>query len=260
VSTVHEIYAVKFAQNDTSKRGDFFMGPDAEPHEEPMQLDYFVWAIRSPGQDVVLDTGFTSSVNEHRGRTYLEEPSQALRRLGVAPTEVEHVILSHLHYDHAGGVDHFPAATIHLQADELAFWTGPYARRAEFLRTIEVEDIVRIVRLNLTGRLDLAQGSRQIVDGVWVHHYPGHTPGSQFVTVRTARGVVVLAADTSHFYENVEQDKPFGVHTDVVGLYRTFDAMRELATSGLVVAGHDPLLFERFPSVDGLEGRALRIA
>lgn len=258
--TVHEIYAVKFGQNDTAERGHFFMGPDAEPRGEHMQLDYFVWAIRSPGQDVVLDSGFTAAVNRTRGRNHFEEPADALRRLGVDPDRVEHLILSHLHYDHAGGVDQFPNAAVHLQASELAFWTGKYARRGEFLRTIEVDDILRIVRMNLEGRVDLVEGDKEIVDGIRVHHAGGHTPGSQFVSVRTASGIVVLAGDTSHFFENVEGDKPFAVHADVVGLYRTFDRMQALATSGVVVAGHDPELFERFEAVAGLESRALRIA
>lgn len=257
---IHEIYAVKFGQNDTGERGHFFMGPDAEPHDEHMQLDYFVWAIRSPGQDVVLDAGFTAAVNKTRQRTYFEEPGDALRRLGVDPGAVEHLILSHLHYDHAGGVEAFPQATVHVQAAEVAFWTGPYANRGEFKRTIEVQDITRIVQLNFEGRVDQVQGSKEIVDGVWVHHVGGHTPGAQVVSVRTARGIVVLAGDASHFFENVEGDKPFAVHTDVIGLYRTFDEMNELATSGLVVAGHDPKLFERFDPVPGLEDRALRIA
>lgn len=258
--TMHEIYAVKFGQNETAERGHFFMGPDADPHDEHMQLDYFVWAIRSPGQDVVLDAGFTAAVNETRRRNHFEEPADALRRLGVRPERVEHLILSHLHYDHAGGVEQFPHATIHLQAEELAFWTGKYAPRGEFRRTIELDDILRIVRLNYEGRVDLVEGAKEIVDGIWVHPAGGHTPGSQFVSVRTARGTVVLAADTSHFFENVEDDKPFAVHADVVGLYRTFDAMHAAATSGLVVAGHDPKLFERFTPVEGLEDRAIRIA
>lgn len=258
--TVHEIYAVKFGANEEAKRGHFFMGAAAEPHDAPAPIDYVVWAIRSPGQDVVVESGFTAETNQRKQRTFFEEPSDALRRLGVDPERVEHLILSHLHFDHAGGVEQFPNATVHLQAEELAFWTGKYAPREEFKRTVEVDDVLRIVRLNYEGRVDLVEGTKEIVDGIWVHHAGGHTPGMQFVSVRTSQGIVVLACDASHFFENIERDRPFAVHHDLEGMYRTFDAMHRAATSRLVVPGHDPELFARFDAVEGLEGRALRIA
>jgi hypothetical protein len=82
----------------------------------------------------------------------------------------------------------------------------------------------------------------------------------QVTLVRTAQGIVVLAADASHFFENVADDKPFAVHHDLPGMYSAFDHMRAAATSGLVVPGHDPKLFDRFPALPGHEGRVLRIA
>jgi glyoxylase-like metal-dependent hydrolase (beta-lactamase superfamily II) len=257
---LHEIYAVKFAQNETGVRGHYFLGPDAEPHDKHMRLDYFTWVIRSPGQDIVMDAGFTAATNRTRGRNHFEDPSRALARLGVDPARVPYVILSHLHYDHCGDLDPFGSARFVVQADEVAFWTGPYGRRPEFARNVEVADILRVVRLNFEGRMLMVDGVREIVDGVWVHKVGGHTPGMQVTLVRTAAGIVVLASDASHFFENVECDRPFAVHTDLVQMYRTFDSMRELATSGLVVAGHDPGLFQRFPAVDGLAQRAVRIA
>lgn len=259
-SAVHEIYAVKFAENNTGLRGHYFMGADADPHDEHLQLDYFVWVIRSAGQDVVLDAGFTAKTNETRRRNHWEEPTAALARLGVDPSAVPYVILSHLHYDHVGDLDPFTSAQFVLQAEELAFWTGPYAGRPEVRRYVEVDDVLRMVRLNYEGRVLMVDGVREITDGVWVRRVGGHTPGMQATVVRTAAGIVVLAADASHFFENIEEDKPFAVHTDLPGMYRAFEEMRDAAAPGFVVAGHDPALFDRFPAVPGHEGRVLRIA
>lgn len=258
--TVHEIYAVKYGQNLTGVRGHFFLGPDGDPHDEHLQLDYFVWAIRSPGQDIVLDAGFTADTNKTRQRDHWENPSEALTRIGVEPASVPFVILSHLHYDHCGDVDAFASARFVVQEAEVAFWTGRFASRGEFSRHIEVADIQRIVQLNFEKRLLMVDGIHEVADGIWVHKVGGHTPGMQATLVRTAQGIVVLASDASHFFENIEQDKPFAVHESVIDMYRTFDTMNALATSGLVIAGHDPALFDRFPSVPGQDGHVLRIA
>ncbi|UGQ13374.1 N-acyl homoserine lactonase family protein [Yinghuangia sp. ASG 101] len=258
--TVHEIYAVKFGQNDTAERGHFFMGAAAEPCCAQVGLDYFVWAIRSPGQDIVLDAGFTAATNVRRRRNHFENPTAALARIGVDAATVPYVVLSHMHYDHVGDLAPFGSAKFVLQSDEMAFWTGPFASRGEFARLIEPDDVLALVRLGLEGRIRWVDGTREIVDGVWVMRVGGHTPGTQATLVRTALGIVVLAADASHFYENIDDDKPFAVHHDVPGLYRAFDEMREAATSGLVVPGHDPALFDRFEAVPGHEGRVLRIA
>lgn len=258
--TVHEIYGVKFGQNLSGVRGHFFLGPDGDPHDEPMRLDYYVWVIRSPGQDIVLDAGFTSDTNTTRQRDHWENPTQALTRLGVDVASVPFVILSHLHYDHCGDLEPFVAATFVLQKDEMAFWTGRFASRGEFARHVEVRDIDRIVALDHDRRVRMVDGAHEVVEGVWVHKVGGHTPGMQATFVRTAKGIVVLASDSSHFFENIEQDKPFAVHTNVVDMYRGFDTMNAAATSGLVVAGHDPLIAERFPAVPGHEGHVVRIA
>jgi glyoxylase-like metal-dependent hydrolase (beta-lactamase superfamily II) len=257
---VHEVYAVKFGHNDHGTRGRYHMGAAAEPAVEPMPIDYFVWAIRSPGLDIVLDAGFTAETNKGRPRTLIENPGAALARLGVDPASVPTVILSHFHNDHVGDLDAFPQATFMAQRAELNFWTDPVATRAEIGRHAEAADIARLVALNDAGRMRLLDGDTEIVDGVDVVRVGGHTPGMQVTVVRTAGGPVVLASDASHFFENVEHDLPFAVHADLVDMYRAFDRMRDLGEGGIVVAGHDPALFERFEQVPGLEGRAVRIA
>jgi len=256
----YEIYGVKFGENPNGRRGHYFSGPDGDPHDERMQLDYYIWLLRSDAEDIVVDVGFTAETNLRRGRDHWEDPSAALGRLGVDVARVRHVILSHLHYDHCGDTEPFSGATFVLQDREIAFWTGPYARRGAFAPHIEAEDIARIRRLDEEGRVRRVDGRAEVADGVWVDRVGGHTPGMQVAQVRTALGIVVLASDSSHFFENFEGDKPFAVHADVVEMYRAFDSMREAATSGLVIAGHDPAISERFPAVPGLEGRAVRIA
>lgn len=100
-----------------------------------------------------------------------------------------------------------------------------------------------------------------MVPGVTVHHLGGHTADLQVMRVPTARGHVVLAADASHFYGNVERDRPYSIMHELPAMYDAFDRLGELADApGLVVPGHDPRVLDRFPAVPGLEGLAVRIA
>ncbi|MEO3797471.1 N-acyl homoserine lactonase family protein [Nonomuraea sp. B10E15] len=261
----HEVYAVKFGQHPGGKRAQYFHGSAAEPLEKPTQLDYFVWLIRSPGQDpsrdIVVDAGFTAETAARRGREHWQAPSRALEGLGADCSAVPYVILSHFHYDHVGDVEAFTGAKFVVQAREMAFWTGRHAARHEFRRLVERADIERLAGYALDGRVLFVDGEHDVVPGVRVHHVGGHTAGLQIVSVATARGTVVLAADASHLYANVEDDAPFGVLTDLPAMYDTFDRMRALAAAPeLIVPGHDPEVLARFDPVDGFEGRAVRIA
>ena len=254
---IHEVYGVKFGSNAHGTRGRYFLGPAAEPADEPMPIDYFVWVIRSELGDLVLDAGWTAETNGGRPRTLIENPGEALRRLGVDLASVRTVILSHFHNDHVGDLEAFPAATFVGQRAEYDHWNDADVWESEWAHHGEPSDIARLVELHGAGRLELVDGDTEVIDGVTLVHVGGHTPGSQVVVVRTKGGTVVLAADSAHFFENVEFDHPFAVHTDLPEYVAAMQRMREL---GSVTPGHDPALLERFDAVPGLEGRAVRVA
>lgn len=237
-------------------------GQGHDPHDAPMPMDYFVWAAVSPERTVVVDTGFSAEVARRRGRDHLRCPTQGLAALGIDAEHVPHVILTHLHYDHVGNLQEFPAATFVVQSEEMAFWTGRHAGRGLFRDLVEPDDVARLVRANFDGRLRFVDGSGEVVPGVEVHRAGGHSAGLQVVRVRTARGAVVLASDATHFYANIEQDRPFSIVSDLPGMYDAFDLVRSLAPSPEhVVPGHDPLVMQRYPVAEkGLEGIAVRVA
>ena len=240
--------------------GEHFYGGD--PHDTPMPMDYFVWAAVSDEHTVVVDTGFTPEVAARRGRDHLRCPTEGLREIGVDCERVSCVVLTHLHYDHVGNLEKFPAATFVVQEEEMAFWTGRYAGREHFRHTVEVEDVIHLVRENFEGRLCFVDGNEEIVPGIEVYRAGGHSAGLQVVRVETDRGNVVIASDATHFYANLEEDRPFSIVHDLSRMYGAFDLVRSLADSPAhVVPGHDALVMERFPAPrKGLEGVVVRIA
>ena len=256
--SIYELYAIKYAERE-GRRGEHFYGGD--PHDAPMPMDYFVWAAVAPEQTVVVDCGFTAETAARRGRTILRTPGEGLRLLGIDSAAIRHVILTHFHFDHVGNIAEFPNATFVVQDREMAFWTGRYAGKVAIRAIVEPEDVLALVRQNFAGRVRFVDGSAEIVPGISVHHVGGHAAGLQVVAVQTARGTVVLASDATHYYANMDEDRPFRIVSNLPQMYDAFETVRTLAGSpDRIIPGHDPLVLERYPAVPGLKGIAARLA
>ncbi|GAA2869296.1 N-acyl homoserine lactonase family protein [Streptosporangium fragile] len=242
------VYAIRYAQRD-GRRGQHFHGYDTR-WDEPHPTAYYVWLAVSAHHTVLVDTGIHADrAAGVEGLEYLASPARTLAEMGVAAESVGHVVLTHLHYDHTGTAHEFEAACYVLQQSELDYWTGPWAERIRRERWLVGEDdVARLRAAHKQGRVRLVDGDAPVVPGLSVHLVGGHTAGMQVVRVRTARGHVVLASDASHFYENIEDDRPFAILHSMTGMYGAFDRIRELADGPhLVVAGHDPRVLDRFP-------------
>lgn len=173
-----------------------------------------------------------------------------LAEMGVAADAVDHVVLTHLHYDHTGTAHRFGRARYVLQRSEPDYWTGPWAGRITRERwLVEPGDVAHLLAARDEGRVVLVEGDAALLPGLSVHLVGGHPAGMQIVRVRTARGDVVLASDACHFYENLEDDRPFAILHDLPGMYRAFDRIKDLAGGpDLIVPGHDPEVLDRHPA------------
>jgi glyoxylase-like metal-dependent hydrolase (beta-lactamase superfamily II) len=258
VSVLYEVYAIKYAHH-ARRASDNFIGGD--PHDGPMPLDYFVWLVRGNGRELVVDTGFSAAVAAKRGREHLRCPTAGLGLLGVNASDVKDVVVTHLHYDHVGNFDLFPAATLHLQDLEMRYATGRYMCHECFRGAFDVEDVAGMVRRVYEGRVRFHDGDTELFPGVSLHLIGGHTMGLQVVRVATRRGAVVLASDASHLYANLEQVRPFPIVWSVADMVEGYRRLRELAESPAhIIPGHDPLVVERYPApAEELQGIVVRL-
>jgi glyoxylase-like metal-dependent hydrolase (beta-lactamase superfamily II) len=262
----YEVYAIKYAHHQRRASENFIggaIGADArgDSHDGPMPLDFFVWLIRGAGREIVVDTGFSAAMAAKRSREHLRCPTEGLKLLGTDSREVKDVVVTHLHYDHVGNFDLFPEATLHLQDLEMRYATGRYMGHACFSGAYELEDVVGMVRRAYAGRVRFHDGDAELHPGVSVHLIGGHTMGLQAVRVRTRRGWVVLASDASHFYANMEQERPFPIVWSVAEMVEGYRRLRELADSPAhIIPGHDPLVLARYPAPSkDVEGIVVRL-
>lgn len=254
----YEVFAIKYAHRK-ARRPEHFIGGD--PHDAPMDMDYFVWLIRSPERVIVVDIGFTHEMAAKRGRELLRAPRAGLELLGVRTEAVREVVITHMHYDHVGTHEDFPGAVFHLQDEEMRFVTGRYMRHAQFRHSFEAGDVSAMVRLLFEQRVAFHDGAEEIAPGVSVHHIGGHTAGLQVVRVHTQRGWVVLASDASHYYEHMESGRCFPTTLHLGRVVEGYETLRRLADSPRhIIPGHDPLVMERYPAASkALEGIAVRL-
>ncbi|GAA4401867.1 N-acyl homoserine lactonase family protein [Quisquiliibacterium transsilvanicum] len=250
-ATQYEVYAIRYASVHRM-RSDNFIGHD--PHDGPMPLDFFVWLLRGGGRNILVDTGFNAQSAASRGRVLTRCPIESLRVFGLAPEDISDVVLTHLHYDHAGNLDKLPKARFHVQDAELDFATGRCMCHAQMRHAYSVDDVVGLVRKVYADRVVFHAGDATITPGVDLLLIGGHTRGLQSVRVATQRGRVVLASDASHYYENLEQGRPFPIVYNVADM---LDGHRRLLAEAdspeHVVPGHDPLVLQRYPRLEGDE-------
>jgi glyoxylase-like metal-dependent hydrolase (beta-lactamase superfamily II) len=257
----YEVFALRYATRDAQRRDHFLYKDRVVDPDAPMPMDYFVWLIRNSARTVLVDTGFSEPVGTRRGRTHLRSPAGAVGMIGSPAEGIADVIITHMHYDHSGTVRDFPNARLHLQERELRWVTSSEMFERSAQGSFEADDVVNIVRGLYDRRLQLHEGAWSFAPGIDVHLVPGHTPGIQVVTVNTARGKVVLASDTTHYYENMETGEPFATTYDADLTRAGFKMLGELADSPRhIVPGHDPLVMQRYPAASkDLEGIVVRL-
>ena len=248
----YEVLALRYATTGPERRGaENFIAPPRDLHDAAMPLDYYVWAIRGEGRTIVVDTGFGAQAATRRGRTLLHDPVELLGRAGIAAQDVNDVVLTHLHYDHAGRLEAFTAATFHLQDREMAYATGRYVRHAHIRAPFESDDVIAAVRLVYEGRMHFYDGDATLCPGVTLHRIGGHSDGLQVVRVTTARGPIVLASDAFHFSQNRLRRSPFPIVLHVGDMLEGHQKCEDLAggDESRLIPGHDPEVLLRWPPI-----------
>jgi glyoxylase-like metal-dependent hydrolase (beta-lactamase superfamily II) len=245
----YEVYAVRFATIAGFPASSLVAGAD---RERLLDIAMMVWVLKGDGRIAIVDSGF------HRERYFRQftvkdyvKPSEAIAPLGINPEDVTDLLVTHMHWDHAGGIGLFPAARVWIQKDEYDYYTGDAWQAAGTHGGIDAEDVVEIVRRNTQGKVSFVRGDDQTsLPGIGFGVGGKHTWASQFVSVRTREHVVVVASDNMYLYENLEKHLPVAQTLDAASNLRTQDRMRSLASEPrLLVPGHDAAVFDRFPRV-----------
>jgi len=252
----YSIQAIRIADSPGDSVSEMVIGA---PKDEKIDTMYAVWLIRGGGHNILFDSGF------HRDRwfklwtikDYLR-PDEAVKLAGVKPEEITDIVVSHAHWDHMGGIDLFPKATIWIQKDEFRYYTGDAWQPGGQHGGIDPDDIQELVKLNTEGRVRLVNGDNvEILPGVRAYTGGRHTYASQYILVEGSPRFV-LASDNACLYRSLIEGKASATFSeaDYPASIAAQKRMIELAGSiDRVVPGHDSLQFQKFKT----EGRITQI-
>ena len=180
---IHEVFAVCYAGHARRRSENYIFG---DPHDELTSISYYVWVIKGAHGTWVVDTGFDEIAEKERNRTLLNPVGKSLKALGVEPDKVENVILTHMHWDHAGNYDLFPNARYHVQDTEIAYATGRCMCHQTLRIPFSERDVHAIVGKIYAYRVDFHDGAEELAPGITVHKIGGHSKGLQCVRVEDA--------------------------------------------------------------------------
>jgi N-acyl homoserine lactone hydrolase len=250
----------------------------AQPHQGHRRMPYCFGLVRSADRCILVDTGFADQAIHDRltakyGPTQWSSPVDVLARAGVRPEQVDTILLTHNHFDHAGCVDAFPRAHVWIQQREIDAYVAAAARPARF------EFLTRSCQADLPDQLaarpsTLVEGAAEVAPGLGLRPAHGtHTAGSQVVTVTNPTdGTWVFAGDNVYSYENLDGLRGDGVLAPIAmttGSAATWlDFADDLLTSvggesRRILPFHEAAVWDRFPSAtwpDGLHVAEVSLA
>jgi glyoxylase-like metal-dependent hydrolase (beta-lactamase superfamily II) len=241
----YEVYAIRYASIPFRVAG-LIAGADTSRR---LDIAMTIWLMKGPdGRIVLLDAGFKRDdlIQRWKPADYVT-PAAALERFGVRREAVTDIIISHVHWDHLDGADLFPNAKIWIQKEEYEHHIDSTGKR--IANAIDSADATMLHNMKLAGRVNLVDGdAREIIPGITVYIGGKHTFQSQYAGVNTTSGIVVLASDNMYLYENLEKHVPISQTLDAASNLAAQERMTRIAASPrLIVPGHDPAVFVRFP-------------
>jgi len=252
----YTIQAIRYATVPKFPLAGLVMGA---PKDRLIEIAMVFWVIQGGGHTILFDSGF------HREKWFADfhvtdflAPNEAVAQAGIPAGSVTDIIVSHAHWDHMGGIDLFPNATIWFQKQEYEYYTGAAWQPGGRHGGIDPDDVQELVRRNVRGQVRFVNGDDvETLPGIRAYTGARHTFASQYIRVG-GEPPYVLASDNCYLYENLKSHRASATFdpADEPGNIAAQQRMISLAGSAdRVVPGHDPVQFERFPTT----GRVAKI-
>ncbi len=213
------------------------------------------------GERILVDTGFASAASmTGPGFKDFVRSDEILARHGVAAGEIDTLVLTHLHFDHAGNLDAFPNARIFVQRHEYESWKSVLARYGSggvtkdrwVFSSLDENNFRALEAAIAQGRVTFLDGDHRLRDGVTCRlARDTHSFGIQWLEVETSAGPFALAGDVCYSYYCAERMWPPGyLQGNPWNMLAEIERIRAVAGDDLarMLPGHDMEIFARHRS------------
>ena len=230
--------------------------------KEQINIAWIVWLVRGGGRNILFDSGYHRDTFAHYFHpTNYMRPDEAVKLAGVQPEEITDVVISHAHWDHLGGIDLFPKATVWIQEEEYRYYTGPAWQSGGDHGGIDPADVQELVKLNTEGRVRFVNGDNvEIFPGIRAYTGGHHTFASQYLRV-DGNPPFVLASDNCYLYRNLAEHKASATFSKADWPANIQNQARMIDLAGgnpdRVIPGHDAVEFQKYPT--SADGRVAKI-
>lgn len=243
----YKIIPLKVGEFQTSEKSNFtYMKNQGQKMKAPI----IMYLLQNGEKNILVDVGCADEAccrQYHHPILQTEEmkPLNALKRIGVAPEDIDAIILTQLHWDHCFNLGLFPGSIVYVQKKEIVSALLPLKTEIVFYEGFEMG--LKAKWIDALPNIRILEGDTVITEGVEVKFLPGHTRGFQGVVVDTEKGKHLIAGDSVPLLENMEDKlfgiiRPSGIHVDLEQYLKTLEFIQN---SGYhVLPGHDERVFE----------------
>jgi len=249
-NNTYEVYAIEFARPHSPwPVKEIALNSTAK---DSVKGVFMTWLLKgNNGRIVLVDAGF------HRESKFFGDwlkhytrHDSSLQLVGLKAGDITDVILSHPHWDHLGGVDPFPKATVWMQKNDYSYFVTDAWQKGGNAAGFDSSDVPKIADLNAKGKLQLVNGDDiEIIPGIKVYIGSKHTYESQYVVVNTTTDKVLIASDNCWFYYNLNHMISIPYTFDSKAYINAMQRMKTLVNPDLIIPGHDAKIFEKFTKV-----------
>lgn len=243
----YKIYALKYA-GPLTKSGAHFLWQ--KNWDKKQNGNFYFWLIKNHDRMIIFDTGVNEKLAKEKNLPNYIKPNDLLSKINIDAKKISDIVISHMHWDHLGGLEFFPNAKFYISKNEFEFWTkNKIVKTDPFKLLSDTKSINYTKKLYKQKKIILINQEKEIFPGIKTIFAPGHSPALMALAIETKKGKAILASDSCYSFDNIKLNWPSDVIFNIKDSVETINKLKSLSDEKLIFPGHDIKLATKYPKI-----------